>query len=365
MDLINRIVILHEYGEPSHYTGLVRYAELNRIPVEFRDFNFFKKILISIRRRNYMGILKAFEDLYWMLKMLFFPRLLRGSYCIVGIAPFDIMIIPMRRILSYSKYIYHTSWLYWDGADHPKKTYFFSTFIRRSWRLFLKKASSVATVTDDARKSLNVNYPETRGKTNVVYHSFNDQIFRYKGNKNKRLRVTYLGRMEKYKGINTIIRLVGERPNIDFCFIGSGQEVSKIKELSYEFDNLEYAGYLKNKIEIADYLNATDVLIMPSIKIDGWEELFGIALIEAMTCGCVPIATKHKGPVTILGNTVFKTHLFDEDCIEKGAIEIFDYLEDNHDYLTKLKEEAVKISRQYNMEAISKLWEGILSNERR
>ncbi len=43
MDLINRIVILHEYGEPSHYTGLVRYAELNRIPVEFRDFNFFKK----------------------------------------------------------------------------------------------------------------------------------------------------------------------------------------------------------------------------------------------------------------------------------------------------------------------------------
>lgn len=64
MDLINRIVILHEYGEPSHYTGLVRYAELNRIPVEFRDFNFFKKILISIRRRNYMGILKAFEDLY-------------------------------------------------------------------------------------------------------------------------------------------------------------------------------------------------------------------------------------------------------------------------------------------------------------
>ncbi|EHV2462731.1 TPA: glycosyltransferase family 4 protein, partial [Escherichia coli] len=244
-------------------------------------------------------------------------------------------------------------------------TYFFSTFIRRSWRLFLKKASSVATVTDDARKSLNVNYPETRGKTNVVYHSFNDQIFRYKGNKNKRLRVTYLGRMEKYKGINTIIRLVGERPNIDFCFIGSGQEVSKIKELSYEFDNLEYAGYLKNKIEIADYLNATDVLIMPSIKIDGWEELFGIALIEAMACGCVPIATKHKGPVTILGNTVFKTHLFDEDCIEKGAIEIFDYLEDNHDYLTKLKEEAVKISRQYNMEAISKLWEGILSNERR
>lgn len=43
MDLINRIVILHEYGEPSHYTGLVRYAELNRIPVEFRDFNFLKK----------------------------------------------------------------------------------------------------------------------------------------------------------------------------------------------------------------------------------------------------------------------------------------------------------------------------------
>lgn len=86
-----------------------------------------------------MGILKAFEDLYWMLKMLFFPRLLRGSYCIVGIAPFDIMIIPMRRILSYSKYIYHTSWLYWDGADHPKKHIFLVHSYGVPGGFFLKK----------------------------------------------------------------------------------------------------------------------------------------------------------------------------------------------------------------------------------
>lgn len=360
---IKEIIIIHEYGEPSHYTGLIHFAKDNNINVEFRDFNFPKKALISFRRKNYKGIAKACSDFLWFLSVLINPNILRKKYCVVGIAPFDFMIVPLRRILSKCNYAYHTSWLYWDGKDVPKKNIYFKNKIEKGWRSFLKDASMIATVTHNAKENINQYFPETLRKTKVVFHAFNENIFNCKKLKRSHFKIIYVGRIEKYKGIEKIVDMAKLRPDIEFTFIGNGAGTKFIESMAEQFININYIGYITEKEKIAHYLNESDVLLLPSLKINGWEELFGIALIEAMACGCIPIVTNHQGPATILKDTVFEPFLLNEQTFVEDAVNIVDGLKNDNEKEKLMSSAAIDIAQKYNLKNISKIWEMVINHE--
>ncbi|EGE4265802.1 glycosyl hydrolase family 1, partial [Escherichia coli] len=107
-----------------------------------------------------------------------------------------------------------------------------------------------------------------------------------------------------------------------FKIMGNGSYSRKITELSRSKTNVEYLGYLSDKKLIAEQLRQTDIILLPSIKINGWEELFGIALIESMACGVVPITTDHKGPRTILKNKLLAELIFSENEFVESAQKI-------------------------------------------
>jgi glycosyltransferase involved in cell wall biosynthesis len=98
-----------------------------------------------------------------------------------------------------------------------------------------------------------------------------------------------------------------------------------------------------------------DVLLLPSLRTDGWEELFGMVIIEAMACGVVPITTDHVGPREILLRipcVIFKEN---------------EYVERVTDFLRKInmdrsRTEVLKIVERYKIDSISDRW-GLLLSE--
>ena len=71
------------------------------------------------------------------------------------------------------------------------------------------------------------------------------------------------------------------------------EELAKFKKSSGE--------YIKDKKELFNLYSQSDVQLLFSKKsrINKWEELFGMVIIEAIYCGVVTIATKHVGSKSI------------------------------------------------------------------
>ena len=108
---------------------------------------------------------------------------------------------------------------------------------------------------------------------------------------NDKLRLLYLGRIEKNKGIDYILDAlkVLDNQGIDFIFRMAGKEnvegdyIGRFKEALK--DKFEYRGVVSGKCK-DDLLKDSDVFVMPSFY-----EGLPMALLECMSFGVVPVVT--------------------------------------------------------------------------
>lgn len=355
------VVIIHEYGEPSHYSGLRDYCQRNQIPVEYRSFNVAKRLYLLMRGKRRDTVRGILSDTLWFITALLFPQRLRHQLLVVGMAPFDLSVVPLLRVLSRSRTIYHTSWLYWDGKNVPKKYIIFNKLGKQKWVEFIGDVDAIAVVTPDARDSLATHFPVTKGKTSVVYHAFDPAVFNtIDRSSTETLTVTLLGRLEPYKGVQTVVNLAQKLPGVRFKVIGGGQQSNFVTACARELTNLDYLGFISNKNQLADELKRSDIIILPSQRVPGWEELFGMALIEAMACGCIPLATDHTGPVTILKDTMLADNLLPEsDFLQQAMDKILAYQTDP-ELLERQCAQSQMIAEQYALRRIATIWEEII-----
>jgi glycosyltransferase involved in cell wall biosynthesis len=116
---------------------------------------------------------------------------------------------------------------------------------------------------------------------------------------NKKLIITYSGRLVSYKGLPLLIRVAHkiqrEHKNVGFVLVGSGS----IDIHNCEAELKDYV--LKNGLEasicfageadnVHEYLQASDIFVSPTEK-----DAFPVALIEAMACGLPVISTPVGG----------------------------------------------------------------------
>jgi glycosyltransferase involved in cell wall biosynthesis len=108
----------------------------------------------------------------------------------------------------------------------------------------------------------------------------------------------YVGRIKKYKSIDTIIRampaVTKSVPEARLVIVGSGDYLQKLKELVAHL-RLEKSVYFKGYVPEAEkvmYLRRSHVSIYPSLK-EGW----GLTNIEANACGTTVLAAKVPGLV--------------------------------------------------------------------
>ena len=138
----------------------------------------------------------------------------------------------------------------------------------------------------------------------VPYAGVDDQLFtpigRSSGNK-KPFNILYVGRLESYKGLEFVIRAVGRlRSDISakLRVVGTGnkrasERFQTIAATAKLGDRIEFLGH-QHRVTLPQYYREADVLVMPSI------ETYGLAVVEAMACGCVPIVADINGPGEIV-----------------------------------------------------------------
>lgn len=117
--------------------------------------------------------------------------------------------------------------------------------------------------------------------------------------------VGYIGRFSPEKGLGTLLRALNRLPNSVHCLcVGDGPWLTsfwrEVKELGLQ-QRLHWVPRVADR-DVAAYMNALDVLILPSETTRGWKEQFGRVLPEAMACG-VPVIGSDSGAISeIIGN---------------------------------------------------------------
>ena len=129
-----------------------------------------------------------------------------------------------------------------------------------------------------------------------VFAKVDVDTFKKKHNLQNKLIISYLGRIQKYKGLDQVVKvlpdLVKENPN--FCFLAMGKDwgdKDRLKKLAKELNvekNVIFANV--NDEERLAGLDVSEIFILPS----EWEA-FGIVIIEAMARHNSIISTTTEG----------------------------------------------------------------------
>ena len=354
--MYNKIYILHEYGANSHYRALDYLAKKNNTELVYREFSIVKNIIKAVVKFDLKLFTKQFINVYFLLNLIF----TKNKKIVLGIAPYDFRLIFLSFILKNHKVYYHTSWTCWDKSYFPKKL-FVTDWLIAFWERFLQEnVIEIFTVTTQTKNELINNLNINEHKINVVYHSFDNKVFKYFNNENIGLNFVYVGRLVLEKGIDEILDYFISHQNINLSIVGNGPLLEKVKSHATKYKNIEYLGYITDQEELVEIYNQHNYLLLNSKKVGNWEELFGMVIIEAMACGVVPITTNHKGPIEIIKNKVDGYILSEKKYIKK-----LDMLIDNHsqNLYKNIQEQALNKAEKYTIKNISKKWENIL-NER-
>lgn len=114
----------------------------------------------------------------------------------------------------------------------------------------------------------------------------------------KRFVVGYIGRLIEQKGLRTLLEAASELPDVQLLLVGKGAFRDEIGMFARRH-SIQHRIHIVDAIpheQIVTYLNALDVLILPSQTMPIWKEQFGHILIEAMSCG-VPVIGSNSGAI--------------------------------------------------------------------
>jgi glycosyltransferase involved in cell wall biosynthesis len=175
-------------------------------------------------------------------------------------------------------------------------------FYKRYMPAFLKKAKSIATVSEFSKQDIMAHYKTGADKITVVY-SAAKEIFRPLNNEEKQAvknkytegkeYFVYAGAIHPRKNLMNLLKAFSvfkKRQQSGFKLVLAGRLawkydsfIENLKAYKYRSDVL-LTGYLDEK-ELANLIGAAYVMVYPSL----WEG-FGVPVLEAMRCG-VPVIT--------------------------------------------------------------------------
>lgn len=352
------IIVLHEYGDKRHFIGLEELKKDGKIDnIEYLEFNILKQFIKSIVYRDINRFKRFLHNIKNITKLL----MNKNQIIIIGAAPYDYRIFLLYFLKKRNKIFYFTSWPYWDYTFYPKKVYF--KYQKILWEKFLNNIE-VISITQKAY--------ETLKKYNVIFHhiphSINRDIYIKESTKVKKvekdepeyIKILFVGRLVYYKGLELIMEIIKRKiwPNVEYVFVGDGPYREKLLDLKNKGFNVVYKGYVSNEIEKAKIYAEADLLILPSIKVKNWEELFGIVIIEAMSAGLPVIATDCVGPKEIITNGVDGFIIRQNDIDE--LIEKINLLVNDKNLRLKMSNAAKEKSKIYDVGNIKRLWAEVL-----
>lgn len=120
-------------------------------------------------------------------------------------------------------------------------------------------------------------------KSEVIYPPV--EIHRFKPSDKKNDYYVFVGRLERYKRVDLIIRAFNEL-QIKLIIVGDGSEMEHLRTIAKS--NIEFVGFQGSDV-VSDYLSKAKAFVIAN------EEDFGIAPVEAQACGTPVIAYGKAG----------------------------------------------------------------------
>jgi glycosyltransferase involved in cell wall biosynthesis len=127
--------------------------------------------------------------------------------------------------------------------------------------------------------------------------------------------IGFAGQIAYRKGLDTLIKSLALLPKeCALVLVGTGPDVSKFKSLAQELGlsaRVQWRPWVDQR-EIAKYMCAFDVFVLPSRATKTWKEDFGRVLIEAMACE-TPVVGSDSGEIpNVIGDAGLVFHENDE-----------------------------------------------------
>ena len=147
------------------------------------------------------------------------------------------------------------------------------------------------------------------GVTNVskIPLGFNEDIFQINNNEREVLRerlslnttvIAYMGRISESKGVHILIEALDKIRNEEWIFLIDSFELyadtykKKIDSMIDSFSLKERTIFFDaNHTEIAKYMNASDIIVMPSMTTNSFKEEYGRIAPEGMGSGCLMVVS--------------------------------------------------------------------------
>ena len=172
-------------------------------------------------------------------------------------------------------------------------------------RFVLKRVSKVIAVNEETKECYINNYPWLKDKISVISVGIDTEKFKpmnkeevkkkYGFNENDKI-ILYVGRLEKEKTVNLLIKSFGEvknkEKNAKLVLVGGGREKNRLEELVKELKlkDVIFMGTLEHD-KIPEIINCAEVFALTSLYESG-----PLVTQEALACG-VPVVSVDVGRV--------------------------------------------------------------------
>jgi len=145
--------------------------------------------------------------------------------------------------------------------------------------------------------------------------------------KNKRPSLLYIGRLNKNKGILNLLNTLKAKEELfnKLLIIGDGPLAKKINKKINKNPKYEFIKNIPNP-EIYNYIQKSDLTILPSIGKDGW----GAVINESLMCGTPVLTSVYCGASVLLKNNRGKVFSVKKNNLEMVLFDYLKYLPYNH-----------------------------------
>ena len=303
---MKKVTVYREAPLNSYYRSLIYLEADGEIEIEFFNHKGLETFAVKLWYcfpivRKLTGKTPRQKEPCWseLLKSLVYPlRLLSRRTIVVAFAPYSTMVVHFVLLKMLGKeMIYFSSWPYWGEGKYVHRPI---PGTRKMWESFLKNLPAVG-VTKKSANGLSMVGANARN----IPHSVDTGLFvPAKSRNSENLKILYVGRVVKEKGITELARvfdsLLRKYPNLELSIVGDGPELRKIKDRK----GVSCKGYMADETNLIKEYQSSDIFVLNSFAIHGWQEFFGMALIEAMACGLPCITTDCVGPRELVADGV-------------------------------------------------------------
>lgn len=169
----------------------------------------------------------------------------------------------------------------------------------------LKRADCVVAVSYAVKNSLVQTFKIPESKIQVIYNGVDTERFfvREKNVTSKTLKLIYVGRLIKDKGVQTILQALAlgrDEKDFHLSIVGDGVYRDELQKLVKELGIEQKVEFLGNRNDVPELLSEANVFLHVPLL----EEGFGITVIEAMACGLICICSRSGALPEIISDKV-------------------------------------------------------------